>query len=864
MLKLLTAKIKDFDYFNLGNSFALYYFFMFFSLPLIYLVGTNAHYLSSLKTSATLTPKVLIFLLLGLVSFTVAYRIFRFRVSSLSSLGLEKKWKEKNVPWVCAFLLFITLVGKVIMFLNGHYLISTRLFHLKPLFVSINSAGFGKFTGYFAVPGFALIGFFFIHYFHLLAEGNPSYKLWRNFSWFVLILEVVSGFLTGNRLPVITAIMIYAVVRHYGYKKSWKHFFAVVAFNVIIIMPVSSLFERPGDMLSALKTSRPDQVILDSAIGRFSQNVVVSSVIEKTEHYSYGKNLINFFVSLGPPRFIWKEKPIISFQGNAFGREYGIIQAHDFNTNVGPTLVGDLYMNFGLLGILVGLFITGILCRLLFNFLIVLPRGSPGGVMIYAVLWPDLIKGMENDVAPVFAGIIKLAVFMYLIHICLIIDWKRLVSKIANFWRPLVFGAFIWLFIGDTARKLIPTQPWQIMLVLDMVVAGAYLLFLIDWARQRKSKSIQKPLYGYPLSLSKGYLAPILIFITVFLLSALGPYSAGLGAGLVGFRSYLWFIPLMFLGYEMFDRKEQVLRFCKILSYAAVPLLILAGIQQVFHNTDIAPLNPFANSPGFRSGDINLVSSIFGSAQRFGMVSLFLFFLGVAVRSPTALFAFASVILSGSRSAFVLSVFGFLTLLVLCKKQLFAKTSYFKVVLGILAVIMLLWSIPSFRNTVSFQMKEGIPMIGKSRIGIFAGEMREVWGNHFSWFGKGAGAFSQGVEYVGERQALSYEKSLGETGIRNLLLEMGIVGLAAFYLLWGSVCWAMIRGIRAMQDARVKAVGYAILLFAVGVLLRFTFMHGQTLNDYAVLVPLWFFIGVFFKLKSYEDSAHSTDLPARV
>ena len=145
--------------------------------------------------------------------------------------------------------------------------------------------------------------------------------------------------------------------------------------------------------------------------------------------------------------------------------------------------------------------------------------------MIYAVLWPDLIKGMENDVASVFAGAIKLGFLVYLIHLCLIADWKRVVEKVARFWHPLVLGIFIWLFIGDAIRKLVPTGPWQMMLVLDIMVFFAYTLFVID--RVIKKKSLWRP----------WFLVSIAVFGIVFLANLLGPYSAGLGAGLVGFRS---------------------------------------------------------------------------------------------------------------------------------------------------------------------------------------------------------------------------------------------------------------------------------------------------------------------------------------
>lgn len=853
MLKSLAEKIKNFDYFNLGNSFALYYLFIFFSLPFMYFVGARITHLDSLRANASISAEVAAVLIVGLLFFMVGYRVKKPNGGLSSCLGLQKPWRGKNTLWAFAALLIASLGGKIIMFLNGHYLISTRIFHMEPLFGSINSSGLGQFTGYLAIPGLVLVAFAFTRYFELKKQGNVSYKLWGVASWALLVLEVVSGLLTGNRLPVITVIMTYAAVRHYGYEKNWKHFLAILAFGIVVIMPVGSFLESPESMLYALKTSRPSQVILDSTVGRFSQNVVVSSVIEKTEEHSYGKNLLNFFISLGPPRFIWKDKPIISFQGNEFGRRYGLISDSDFNTNVGPTMVGDLYMNFGILGIMGGLFVVGFIFRFIRDLFISHSAIVPGGVMIYALVWPDLIKGMENDIASVFAGAVKLILFAYLIHLCLTIDWKRFLERIAGFWRPLIVGVFILFFIGDTVRKLVPGQPWQLMLVLDAVLFLAYVVFVIDYTLKKESP--WRPFFLFPLS----------VFLVVFLISIFGPRSAGWGAALVGFRSYFWFIPLMWLGYEFFDSKEKIFKLCRILSYVAIPLLVLAGIQQIFHSSDVAFLNPFTEGHKFHSGDVNigLVSSFFGSAQRFGMVSMLLFFLGIAAKSPVALFAFAGIILSGSRSAFVLSVFGCVAILIFSRKRLVGRGLYLKMALGALMVIIALASVPQFRNTVLFQLKDGIPMIVGSRIRIFAGEMREVWGNHFSWLGKRAGAFSQGIEYIGEAQALSIEKPLGETGIRNLLLELGMAGLIAFYVMWASILSAMYKGTKAIRDPVSKTIGLAILVFAIGVLFRFTVMHGQTLNDYAVLVPLWFFIGVFFRLKSNEDASRGLSLPAR-
>ncbi|MEK7479012.1 MAG: hypothetical protein AAB634_00535, partial [Patescibacteria group bacterium] len=71
--------MKKFDYFNLGNSFALYYLFIFFGLPLVYFLGARAVYLDSLRAHASLRPGVAAVLILGLVSFALGYRAVRSR-----------------------------------------------------------------------------------------------------------------------------------------------------------------------------------------------------------------------------------------------------------------------------------------------------------------------------------------------------------------------------------------------------------------------------------------------------------------------------------------------------------------------------------------------------------------------------------------------------------------------------------------------------------------------------------------------------------------------------------------------------------------------------------------------------------------
>ena len=48
-----------------------------------------------------------------------------------------------------------------------------------------------------------------------------------------------------------------------------------------------------------------------------------------------------------------KEQINLNFYGNKFGKKYGLISVSDFRTGVGPTLFGDLFMNFGYYSVII-------------------------------------------------------------------------------------------------------------------------------------------------------------------------------------------------------------------------------------------------------------------------------------------------------------------------------------------------------------------------------------------------------------------------------------------------------------------------------------------------------------------------------
>ena len=262
-----------------------------------------------------------------------------------------------------------------------------------------------------------------------------------------------------------------------------------------------------------------------------------------------------------------------------------------------------------------------------------------------------------------------------MIYLLGIITFTILTVIILSRWRWGVILIFVWFLLEDLIRRLIPGQPSQIILAKDILIALTYFSFFVFIVL--KNKKIWKPAFG----------GVLLLFAAVSIINVFNPNSPGLLFGLIGLRSYLWYLPLMFLGYYMFDKEEKLLKFCQILVYLSIPLFLLAILQYLFYESGLAFIRPFTESSQFhafrivigtwvKNGSVPLLSSVFGTAHRYSRFSMLLFFLGLgllATKYPrnlsfpkkrkillivSILSAFFGIILSSARTAFILTTVG--------------------------------------------------------------------------------------------------------------------------------------------------------------------------------------------------------------
>ena len=429
LIEKIRKGIRNFDILELGNSVVLYYILIYGMLPLMmfsHLPSKKASYFLSYGIRL-LDARIFFYLLIGILFFILGYNFFYFkRLNEKIGKVFNKQWNPQKIFWVFIIVFLGSLLIKAIRVFGGGY------FHLNKNPALTNSA-FYSLIGFLDWLGPIALSIAFIYYFYLFRTNDSRYKIWRFIAWGIFIFEFVYGFFSGSRFIAIIPIIVYLIIKHYIYKPSfWRVVFAFILI-FFFLMPVQDFYENPKSFLDSYTTKVDHQIkitplaisqyTVDTSVGRVDQSWILKQVFEKTDKFLYGKTFKEFLTSLGPARFIWKNKPLsINAFGNEFGRELGILAPTDFKTSVGPTMLGDWYINFGIWGIVFGMFLMGGIFRLFYEILIRESGHSSSGIMIYSFVWIEVIRGMENWIAPVYAGLVKLFIILIIIHFFL--TWK--------------------------------------------------------------------------------------------------------------------------------------------------------------------------------------------------------------------------------------------------------------------------------------------------------------------------------------------------------------------------------------------------------------------------------------------------------
>jgi len=147
------------------------------------------------------------------------------------------------------------------------------------------------------------------------------------------------------------------------------------------------------------------------------------AVIKKTPDeigYQYGRNILITPLIVMIPRGFWPGKPVLDFS-REFAQKYWGTQPDEQNL-LATTHMGDLYLNFGIVGLMLGCMFFGIMFRFAHEFCTA--EGHDGRMLAYPFLLMHFAM-IEGDIAAVYADLGKMLILIMLISWFLKTDIKR-------------------------------------------------------------------------------------------------------------------------------------------------------------------------------------------------------------------------------------------------------------------------------------------------------------------------------------------------------------------------------------------------------------------------------------------------------
>jgi hypothetical protein len=206
----------------------------------------------------------------------------------------------------------------------------------------------------------------------------------------VIPLSMLVNFFTGSKRMVLTPLFMSALA-YVVYERRIRASWLAGGFAILIVLyPLSNFYRmtnpgrggseggrmatflrNPWQSLAAMSqfTESADaggyvSAGLASTLRRLDALAVLTVILEDTPARVpfQGGWTIGYIALSYVPRVIWGDKPPMS-TGDWVSQTYG--SPLDDSTDVGPSWIGELYFNWGYAGVALGMFVMGLLCRVL-------------------------------------------------------------------------------------------------------------------------------------------------------------------------------------------------------------------------------------------------------------------------------------------------------------------------------------------------------------------------------------------------------------------------------------------------------------------------------------------------------------------
>jgi hypothetical protein len=391
-------------------------------------------------------------------------------------------------------------------------------------------------------------------------------------------------------------------------------------------------------------------------------------------------------------------------------------------------------------------------------------------------------------------------------------------------WRTGFYLFFVWMLFEDLFRKYMG-NGLALFFGKDILAALVYLSFFAAVRRGREKR------FRVPFLLSLSF------FLLLGVLQVFNPNSPHILYGLLGFKTYFYYMPFMYIGYALI-RDDEDLRKALVLNAALSGLIAALGIAQAILGNSF--LNPAKLAPELEDlGNLqkstpltnqlfSLPDSVFVSSGRFAQFLILAFILALGaggylllgnLRGRKIVFSTIGIIgvaalLCGGRGAVMFILIsalalgaGFLWGAPWRKRQAYRifKTISRLVIVGAMGLALILLLFPQEAGyRIEYYTETLLPSGSAYQL------ENRAWdypiGNFLSAFnqpnwllGNGIGTASLGGQYVAKAVGGARLNIGVEEGFGSLMLEMGIIA-PFLWILWTASLlyygWAVILRLR--------------------------------------------------------------------
>ncbi len=411
--------------FSLGISYTLYFFMQYFFAPICFLLSQNidslvmmnaVFSLFEVKNLDVFTTRSIIYSLAGFAAFLLGFYLVPAKIWTINNEFISKKWGAKRAEKIFWIFLLGAFAFKTAKVLAGDPIADVVEGYIKHGFITNPYITFYLSFNWLHFVALVVIN---VAYFEAKAAGHDSVLIKRlkllanGYTVFYFALSL----LTGSRTATLFPLLSYLIIRQYysPVRFSLVKFTYFISSLVLLIVVIKILL---AEWTGTEGYDMDDGVIFALfyvLFNRVNLSHVVASVIERAQQAFPNGTLGQFWVEMS--LYGSERKNILD--GNELGRAIGVATETDTVTGVAVTNMGELFINFDVWGIIFGMLLTGVLYKILFANC---QRRAPLAVMMYALMWPILIHGMESPITVLYATAIKMIGLCLFVH--LIISYK--------------------------------------------------------------------------------------------------------------------------------------------------------------------------------------------------------------------------------------------------------------------------------------------------------------------------------------------------------------------------------------------------------------------------------------------------------